>query len=990
MMGAVATDFVSPQPLVGRVRELAQIVEALGLDASHPRSGAVLLSGDAGAGKSRLLTEVCARATDVGYQVLVGHCLDFGESALPYLPFSELFGRLATESPQLAEKIADMHPAVRRLMPSSRLANDPPSRDVAAVDRSDLFEGVHAALDELGARQPLLVIVEDVHWADQSTREMLSFLFARGFASPVSLAVSYRSDDLHRRHPLRSSTAEWMRLPLVTRLQLGRLSDRDVRALIKGLGDTPLPERDIGSIVARAEGNAFFAEELVGAARYGRMALPGDLADLLLVRVDQLDAASRQAVRASAVAGRRVSHLLLSKVVDVDSAELEQALRAAVEHNVLVLVGNDGYAFRHALLAEAVYDDLLPGERLRLHQAYIAASQSPDITMPAAEIARHARAAHDRPTAIASSIEAGDEAMSVGGPDEAAHHYEVALELVTGAEVSGDADAGIDVTGLVVKTADAITAAGHPYRAVELLRDHVAYRSAGLSDTDQARLLLALAANALITDTLHDPLESTTRALELVPSDQPTPLRAQLISMHARAHAAHGHDDEAAQWANEALGVGNALRLHTVVAEAAITLGIIDKRAGDPEASRRALIEIAAEARAKNDVVGELRALHNLGFIHLDSARLVEAQQVYEEAARRATAAGRPWAPYGLDARFLAAVTAYIRGEWAQVESIVDMSGQSPPPVAEALLSGVGLQVAAGRGDDISADVIGRSRATWERDGVIAVTAGAAAIDLLGDRGDVAAAEALHDEVVDLVNGLWQMPLFQARVRLSALLLGQLATEATRAASEDRPGLVQRSEALLAAADETYRWHLRKGRMTGPEAAAWMARAVAEHARVRWLAALDAPASEDLVTAWEQAVSGFEAMGHVFEVARSQARLGAVLSGSGRPAEAKPLLAAARDVAQRLGAQPLLREIRTLRGGVQRSTDTARHGETLTPRELQIVALVAEGRSNGEIAQQLFISIKTVSVHVSNILAKLGASGRGEAAAVARRRGLLP
>src|SRR5262249_40988348 len=154
-----------------------------------------------------------------------------------------------------------------------------------------------------------------------------------------------------------------------------------------------------------------------------------------------------------------------------------------------------------------------------------------------------------------------------------------------------------------------------------------------------------------------------------IPADQPTPLRAQLLSMHARAHAAHGHDAEAAQWANEALGVGNALRLHTVSAEAAITLGIIDKRAGDPEASKRALTEIASVARAKGDVVGELRALHNLGFIHLDQARLVEAQQVYEEAARRAAQAGRPWAPYGLDARYLAAVTAYIRGEWSQVEA---------------------------------------------------------------------------------------------------------------------------------------------------------------------------------------------------------------------------------------------------------------------------------------------------------------------------------
>src|SRR5207237_2104102 len=137
------------------------------------------------------------------------------------------------------------------------------------VDRSDLFEAVHGALEEIGRAGPLLVVIEDVHWADQSTREILSFLFSRGFTQPVSIAASYRSDDLHRRHPLRSSAAEWMRLPAVSRVQLGPLSDADVRALVLCLQDGPMAETAIGSIVSRAEGNAFFTEELVGAAHYG-------------------------------------------------------------------------------------------------------------------------------------------------------------------------------------------------------------------------------------------------------------------------------------------------------------------------------------------------------------------------------------------------------------------------------------------------------------------------------------------------------------------------------------------------------------------------------------------------------------------------------------------------------------------------------------------------------------------------------------------------
>ena len=162
--------------------------------------------------------------------------------------------------------------------------------------------------------QPLLLIVEDVHWADRSTRDLLSFLFARSFRSPVTIVASYRSDDLHRRHPLRAVAAQWARVPGVHRLQLDPLPDPDVRRLVAALTSSPLlsslTESEVQAIVTRAEGNAFFAEELVGAATGGpgRVGMPEDLADLLLVRLDRLDDSAREVVRAAAAAGRRVSH----------------------------------------------------------------------------------------------------------------------------------------------------------------------------------------------------------------------------------------------------------------------------------------------------------------------------------------------------------------------------------------------------------------------------------------------------------------------------------------------------------------------------------------------------------------------------------------------------------------------------------------------------------------------------------------------------------
>jgi DNA-binding CsgD family transcriptional regulator/tetratricopeptide (TPR) repeat protein len=987
MMESVPVESLSARPLVGRTSELEQLCDLLGIHADPTTGGAVLLAGDAGVGKSRLLAELSEQARLRDWRVLIGHCIDFGESALPYLPFSELFGRLASQDPDLAETIADAHPAVRRLMPSARLAPESVAGWERAVDRSELFEGVHAALEQLSTTAPLLVLVEDVHWADQSTREMLSFLFSRGFTQPVSIAASYRSDDLHRRHPLRSSAAEWTRLPRVDRVQLAPLDDADVRALILTLHPAPMAESEIGSIIERAEGNAFFTEELVGAAQYGKTALPGDLVNLLLIRIDQLDEASRQTVRASSVAGRRVSHELVSRVVDLEAATLDAALRAAVEHNVLVAAGDESYAFRHALLAEAVYDDLLPGERLRLHRAYVSVLSSHDVPSTAAEIARHARAAHDVPTAVRASVEAGDEAMSVGGPDEAARHYEVALELV--GDRSLPDDGATDAVGLVIKAADAITAAGHPYRAVELLRDQLAHRSADLPDVDHARLLCALAGALLVTDGITDPLEVTTEAMQLVPEGDPTPLRAQLLSMHARAHVAHGHNAEAARWANEALALGNGLRLQFVVAEATTTLSVIDKRLGDPEASRKALTAIVAAARASGDVTAELRGLHNLGFIHYELARLAEAQEIYDQATRRASEAGRPWAPYGLDARFLAAVVAYVRGEWVRVEEIIDVTGQSPPVVAENTLVSVGLLVSAGRGDSSAEPLIAQAKASWDRDGAIAVVAGCAAIDLRGDRGDLDGVLAIHDDVVNTLTRVWQTSHFQARVRMSALVIGQLAAHASQGSASDRGLLVKRADELLSAALETFDLHRRKGRMMGVEGVAWRQRVIAENARLRWLAGVDVPPEDELIDAWRQTVTEFETMGHVFEIARSQARFAAVLSGVGQTSQARPLADAARRTAQTLGAEPLVRELRALPSGRARQAESSRGRDDLTPRERQILALVAEGRSNGDIAGQLYISAKTVSVHVSNILAKLGASGRTEAAALARRRGLL-
>ncbi len=807
-------------------------------------------------------------------------------------------------------------------------------------------------------------------------------------------------------------------MPGVSRVHLGPLADADVRALVRELRPRDLSEAVLRGVVERAEGNAFFAEELVAAAHTGGWALPTDLADLLLVRLDQLDEATSLVVRAAAVAGRRVSHDLLAGVVLVDPSTLDLALRAAVDGNVLVPVGTEGYAFRHALLAEAVYDDLLPGERVRLHAAYGAALAGGTFDGTAAELARHARAAHDVPTAIRSSIQAGDEAMDVGGPDEALGHFELALELLA----QGDRIAGVDMVGLTMKAADAAVAAGHAYRALALVQEQLSCLVANTEAEalQRARLLMAVAGVGLIVDADIDVLQATSEAMRLVPAEPPTALRARVLNMHSRANAHLRRDVEAARFAGKALRMARDLDLPDVMAEAKTTLARLDERAGDPESSLRTLQHTVAGARAAGEMSAELRGLFSLGGLHYELGRLDQARTIYTDAALRSRGRGRPWAPYGFDARVMSAITAYAMGDWDDVLRIIDVSGESPPRLAEAVLAAMGLSVAAGRGESRAVEVLPSIQASWHLDGLIAVLAGAAAIDLLGDAGDLAAATAVHDDVVAMVGQLWDKPDFLARIRLSGLLLGQLGSETSRVGEAQRRQLARRGDRLAEAASAAART---ARNALGPEGEAWLARVRAEHSRLRWLTGSADPAEgsvtrpdpaaeastgadlvgkastgADLVRAWEQAVAGFERFGHVFEVARSRARLAAVLRAVGRPAEARAQVALAREVAERLGAGPLLTDLRTLGGPRQAPAEGRRRpggsggpraDEALTAREAEVLALLAQGRSNREIGRQLFISAKTVSVHVSNILAKLGAGGRTEAVALARRRGLL-
>jgi DNA-binding CsgD family transcriptional regulator len=980
---------LSPTPFVGRDEDFARLRALLDPEAGSLGAHAALLAGEAGVGKTRLLRELALQAQEDGALVLVGHCLDLDAGALPYLPFSDAFGRLRREHPEQADLAITAAPAIARLFPSRRMMGQVEAED-SRVDRSELYEAVYDALVTLAADQPVLLVIEDVHWADESSRHLLSFLLARPSDSPVRIVASYRSDDLHRRHPLRAALAEWGRLDGVARLALGPLRASDVRQLVHSLRSGPVTEQSMRAIIDRAEGNAFFAEELVAALDDSSALLPLDLAELLMVRVERLSADARQIVRAAAVAGRRVSHPLLAAVLDLPDNELDQAIRVAVDSYVLVLSGDSGYAFRHALLAEAVYEDLLPGERVRLHAAYAQVLAKGEIPGTAAELARHARKSLDQPTALVASIRAAKEAMDVAAPWEATRHYEEALALWPA--VHPDSSPGDpELVALTLSAAEAMSAAGHPFRAQSLLAERLASLPDD-ADTADRLWLLHEAATVEVSIALYDEAyRHATEALALTDGAQANEGRARSVALLARTALEVDHDEEASSWAMEALAQARELGLVETEAGARETLARIGQRSGAPEEAERWLIEAVERATSGGTgaVVAELRVRMTLAFLYYDLGRVDEAIEQLQATVRRGAEAGMPWSVHAMDARVLLTLAEYNRGNWDESERVASVVGDSPPPYAEAALAAAATLVMAGRGQVKLLRLLPLLRTWWRKDALIPVNIATPAMEMLQLSGDPIAALDIRDEIAASVAASWGNPLFLAQIRLAAVAVG-VAAKASRDWSEaERKAALKRLSPVVAKATEAaHGWVSADAvRPLGPEGVAWLDRLRAEWLRLRLLADVDPPTPSELIAAWRIALESATADNMVFEQARCQARLGAFLLAAGETEEARELIDAARVTGRRLGAEPLLAELRELGTAPRRSAANAAEG--LTAREREVLSLVAAGRTNRQIGQALFISGKTASVHVSNILAKLGAGSRTEAAAIARRDALI-
>ena len=926
---------------MGRAAELAALEAALAA-AAEGRSAVVLVGGEAGVGKTRLVAELADRAAASGALVATGGCVELTAGAAPFLAFTEALRDLGRAvGPRAWERLCAGVPSeLAAVLPGA--SGEPLARSDAAA-RTRLLGQAHDLLAEAASTAPLLVVLEDVHWADRSTLDVAAYLARAVREQRIALIATFRSDESARRPALRAWLADLARADGVRRIDLEPFDEAEIAELLAADPATA------ASIARRSGGNAFLAEELHEA---GGGDLPDSVRDLLSVRIAALPAPAQAVLRAAAAAGARVDDELLAALVDLPAEELAAALRAAVAHHQLEERGGR-LAFRHELVREAAYAELLPGERRRLHAACARVlEERPELgespAAAAASVARHWDAAGDAERALAACLRAADAALGVYAPAEALVLYRRALELETGT-------ARLDV---FERAAEAAVLAGEAEAALDLL--------------DEALALADPAAEPVRTGVLHSQrawyswtagafgpstFEHHERALALIPAEPPSEARARAVTDLAFTHMLDSRHIEALECATEAVAAARAAGAREIEGLALNVLGVVRGMLGENEPAIDCLREAVAIARE----TGGAEALGR-GYVNLSSALDVAGR--YEEAVETALEGAAASRRLGLARHwggFLAgnaAESMITLGRLEEAHALVEESlAEDVSDASAAHLTLLRAEIALERGDHDAGETAladARELRAYVRSTEMAMTAARIAAELAVERG------RLDDARVAVAEGL-ERPSDDGRL-IAGLVAAGVAAEVAAGAPEAVAGLLARLDEIGATLPIT-------------RALVLTARAEAQSAPERW----------------REAAETWEALPAPCRAARARLREAEALlaAGAGREEASAPLRTAAA-TARSIGALGVLRQAERLAARARIDVgEAADDTGGLTRREREVLVYLAAGRTNRQIAEALYISPRTAGVHVSNILAKLGATTRGEAAAAGRLAGVI-
>ncbi|MFE9202322.1 helix-turn-helix transcriptional regulator [Micromonospora sp. NPDC007230] len=969
---------VDTAPLVGRADTVTALRSALLDDVAPGHTAAVFLTGESGVGKTRLLAEVSERLREAGALVLTGSCLDIGDAS-PLHPLRQALRRFDAEATE-----ARLASAVRGLL--QVFDEETPGPDGAGT----LLERVSRGLQLVAGGRPLVLVLDDFQWVDRSTRQLLLYLLAGLGDLQLSVLAAIRAESLQGAHPLRRVLTELRRLRSVRVVDLAPLDRAGTDELAAAIVGAPLNPDAADQMWQRSGGNPFVVEELARDLRDGRDGLSDTVREVFLARVDALPQHSHAVVHAVAAGVEPVEHWLLAQVVRLPEEELIDAVRAAAAHRLLV-GADDGYRLRHRLVAEVLAHELLPAERAALHRRYAEALTSATAELHQARLAHHWRLAGEPGRALPAAMAAAREAERLQGYAEAHRHWSAALQLAnTPHAVSPDGDrpdpVEVNRTELLEHAAETAHHCGEHARALALLEE-LAADPAGPATCAlhirRARYLAAAGRSA--------PAEAEyRRALEAADC---TPRERATAAAHLAELLLHlGRYGEAGDQAREALELAAAVEGSTselVLASAA--LGFSEAFLEDPDAGlavMRNALEIAERAGRPEDVACAYLHLAELltGPLNILEEGVVVARRGAERVAELGL--GRTW-----ETRLLAIATngLFRVGQWAEAEKVVAAALRHRPSGADAVeLLLARCRLSVGYGDIEASD--------RDLEAVATVLAGGGArhvLPMLILRAGLAMWQGRHD----LARQAVQRGLTESRsddvIVLATLAWHGLRAEAEAHASrtvEVDPTAVRR---LREVADRVARKSEKAGAPVRYVADGFLALCDAEVSR------LDGKGDPEL---WARSAELWDHRNHPYPAAYSRLRQAeALLARRSKPATAGKLLRQAYQMAQGLGAVPLSSEIRTLAGRARvtledrpsdaRPVPRPRRApadaapavdelEVLTAREREVLAAVAEGLTNKEIGQRLFISERTIGVHVSHIFDKLQVRTRVQASAI--------